>query len=412
MVRTVRQSWALYREAAKHLACGSSTLSKAPQIEDAEPAAIVRGRGCRVWDADGNEYIDFRNGLGPVTLGYGVPEIDRAITEQLGSGIVFGHPHPLEGEVARMLTEVIPCAQRVRFLKTGGEAVAACIKIARHSTGRELIVQCGYNGWLNNLGTGGPRPVGLVDSQAERGFPEGLRRCHLRLPWGNLPAWEETFAGHGRQIAAAVVACDYAEMERGREFLPAVRTLTRQHGTLLIMDEIVTGFRLAIGGAHEYFHFDPDMAVLAKGIANGMPLSAYVGRAELLESAKELGISSTYGGETLSLAAARAAITLYRDKQVIAHLWRAGRQFMEGTNQLFRRQGLAAELRGVPVCPAFSFASAGLATEFFGACYRHGVSLYTVPYVNWSHTDGDIAEALERIEAATKNLASSATRPS
>ena len=133
MDRTVHKSWAIYREGTEHLACGSSTLSKVPRIEGVEPATIVRGRGCRVWDADGNEYIDFRNGLGPVTLGYGVPEIDRAITEQLRSGIVFGHPHPLEAEVARMLKEVVPCAKRVRFLKTGGEAVAACIKIARHS---------------------------------------------------------------------------------------------------------------------------------------------------------------------------------------------------------------------------------------------------------------------------------------
>ena len=122
MGRTVDKSWAIYREGVKHLACGSSTLSKVPRIEDVEPAVIVRGRGCRVWDADGNEYIDFRNGLGPVTLGYGVPEIDRAITEQLRSGIVFGHPHPLEAEVARMLKEVVPCAKGVRFLKTGGEA--------------------------------------------------------------------------------------------------------------------------------------------------------------------------------------------------------------------------------------------------------------------------------------------------
>ena len=414
MGRTVDKSWAIYREGTKHLACGSSTLSKVPRIEGAEPAAIVRGRGCRVWDADGNEYIDFRNGLGPVTLGYGVPEIDRAITAQLQSGIVFGHPHPLEAEVARMLTEAVPCAQKVRFLKTGGEAVAACIKIARHATGRELIVHCGYNGWLNNLGAGGPRPphptlspMGRGQGEgAERGFPEGQRRCHLRLPWGDLPAWERIFAAHGPKIAAAVVACDYAELEQGREFLPALRALTRQHGALLIMDEIVMGFRLAIGGAHEYFHFDPDLAVFAKGIANGMPLSAYLGRADLMESAKELGISSTYGGETLSLAAARAAINFYREKHVIEHLWRVGRQFVEGLSMVFRRRGFlkAAELRGAPVCPAFSFASAELAEKFFSACYRHGVSLYTMPYVNWSHKDGDIAEAIERIEEAVKDL--------
>jgi glutamate-1-semialdehyde 2,1-aminomutase len=402
----VSRSWAVYREGLPYLGCGSSTLSKAPRIEGAEPATIVRGRGCRVWDADGNEYIDFRNALGPVTLGYAVPEIDQAISEQLRSGIVFGHPHPLEAEVARLLTEVIPCARRVRFLKTGGEAVAACIRIARHCTSRERIVHCGYNGWLNNLGAGGPRPAGLADRQVERGVPEGLRRCHVRLPWADLPAWERAFAEGGEQIAAAVIACDYAEMEKGREFLPAIRALTRRHGALLIMDEIVTGFRLAIGGAHEHFRFDPDLAVFAKGIANGMPLSAYLGRAELMDSAGQLGISSTYGGETLSLAAARAAIGLYRSRGVIDHLWRVGRRFVEGVNVIFHRRGLEAQLRGAPVCPAFSFASAELAESFFGACYRNGVSLYLVPYVNAAHQDSDIDEALDRIGKAVDDLPS------
>jgi glutamate-1-semialdehyde 2,1-aminomutase len=406
MDRSVSKSWAMYREGLDHLACGSSTLSKVPRIEDAEPAAIVRGRGCRVWDADGNEYIDFRNGLGPVTLGYCVPEIDRAITEQLQSGIVFGHPHPLEAQVARLLTEVIPFAQRARFLKTGGEAVAACIKIARHATGRDLIVQCGYNGWLNRMGPEGrPPAAAATDGLAYGGVPEALRRCHTSLPWGDLPAWEAAFATRGREIAAAVISCDYAEMEKGREFLPAVRALTRRHGTLLVMDEIVTGFRLAIGGAHEYFHIDPDLAVFAKGIANGMPLSAYLGRADLLESSGQLGISSTYGGEALSLAAARAAITLYRDKGVIDHLWRVARQFVDGMKDIFRRRNLAAELLGVPVCPAFRFPSPALATAFFAACYRYGVSLYQVPYVNWSHQEADIAEALSRIDQAAKDLA-------
>ncbi|MGD0091708.1 MAG: aminotransferase class III-fold pyridoxal phosphate-dependent enzyme [Planctomycetota bacterium] len=404
MGRTVRKSWALYRKGIKHLACGSSTLSKVPRLAKSEPAAVVRGRGCRVWDADGNEYIDFRNGLGPVTLGYCVPEIDQAITEQLRSGIVFGHPHPLEAEVAGLLTEVVPCAQKVRFLKTGGEAIAACLKIARRATGRDTIVHCGYNGWLSNLGRGGQRPAGLADSQVELGFPQALQRCHLRLPWGELRTWEKIFRQRGPRIAAAVVACDYAEIEQGWEFLPALRKLTRQHGALLIMDEIVTGFRLAIGGAHEYFHFDPDLAVFAKGIANGMPLAAYLGRADLLDSAGELGISSTYGGETLSLAAARAAIVFYKEKQVIEHLWRAGRQFVEGANRLLRSRGLTAALRGAAVCPVFSFGSAELAADFFGACYRHGVSLYDLPYVNWSHKDRDIAEALERIEQAVHEM--------
>ena len=151
MNREPVRSWAAHRESTGFLAQGSSTSSKVPAMEGVEPAQIIRGSGCRVWDADGNEYIDFRNALGPVTLGYAIPEINAAIAEQLDRGIIYGHPHPLEGEVARLLVEAIPCAERVRFLKTGGEAIAACIKIARHATKRNTILQCGYNGWVNSL---------------------------------------------------------------------------------------------------------------------------------------------------------------------------------------------------------------------------------------------------------------------
>ena len=189
----------------------------------------------------GNEYIDFRNGLGPVTLGYCVPEIDEAVKEQLEKGIVFGHPHPLEGEVAESLVEIIPCAERVRFLKTGGEAIAACIKIARNATGRNKILQCGYNDWLNCLSSEGYQPVGIASAQPDKGVPFALGALHRQLAWGKIEVWERAFSKEGKDIAAVVIASDYPRMEKGKEFLPAVRKLTEKYGSLMIMDEIVTG---------------------------------------------------------------------------------------------------------------------------------------------------------------------------
>ncbi|MDQ1256786.1 MAG: Aminotransferase class III-fold pyridoxal phosphate-dependent enzyme [Candidatus Hydrogenedentes bacterium] len=403
MTRGVSKSWALYREGTRYLAQGSSTSSKTPAIEDAEPAQIVRGKGCRIWDADGNEYIDFRNGLGPVTLGYAVPEIDAAIAAQLENGIVFSHPHPLEAEVARLLVETIPCAERVRFLKTGGEAIAACIKIARNATRRNKVLQCGYNGWLNTLSAGGFRPAGIAASEPMNGIPAGIAAYHQSLPWGDIEPWKAVFAEHGPDIAAAVVASNYADMERGAEFLPALRKLTADHGALLVIDEIVTGFRLAMGGAQEYFGFMPDMAVFGKGMANGMPISAYVGRADLIDSARGIGISSTFGGETLSLAAAKAAIAFYRERDVIGHLWNAGKRLWSETNALFERHGAPARITGLEVCPLIAAESEWYA-RFLRACYQNGVSLYQVPYVNYSHRDHDIEETLERIDAALTTL--------
>jgi len=401
MGHSVRKSWERYRKSLSYLGGGSSTNSKRPKLENAEPALIVRGKGCRVWDCDGNEYIDFRGGLGPVSLGYCIEEIDRAVTRQLGQGVIFGHPHPLEGEVAELLTEVVPCAERVRFLKTGGEAVAACIHIARGVTGRKKILHCGYNGWLSRPSRGrGYQPTGLRGSPSESGASVVQDALHVSLPWGDINVWRKTFEDEATDIAAVVLASDYAEMEKGREFLPALRQLTRNHDCLLVMDEIVTGFRLAIGGAHEYFSIDPDMAVFAKAMANGMPIAAYLGRADLIDLATSLRVSSTFGGETLSLAATQAVIGFYREHRVIDHIWEKGKMFSEGLQDLFERHGLQGLMRGAPPCPLIEFERDDLLESFLRCAYQSGVSLYTVPYVGYSHSEADIQEALGRLEQA------------
>jgi glutamate-1-semialdehyde 2,1-aminomutase len=405
MARSVQRSWQLHRLQCDRLAGGSSTNSKIPRLEGDEPALIVRGKGCRVWDVDGNEYIDFRGGLGPVSLGYAVPEIDAAIVAQLHDGICFGHPHPLEGEVAALLHEVLPCAGKTRFLKTGGEAIAACIKIARNATGRDLVVHCGYNGWLSHIARSrGQVPAGVAAARPEKGVPKALGELHIALPWDDEAQWRELFAARGAEIAAAVVACDYANMERGSAFLPLVREMTRASGSLLVLDEIVTGFRLALGGAQEHFGVTPDIAVVGKGMANGMPISAYVGRSDLLNTAPGIGISSTFGGETLSLAAARATIRFYQQRNVIDHLWKAGAELWPRVQGLMDARGIPGRIRGVPVCPSIGFDRQELRDAFFRACYRNGLSLYDICYVTWSHQQHDIEEALERFAKAVAEL--------
>lgn len=399
------KSWEKYRQSTKFLAQGSSTSSKIPQFENVEPAQIAYGKGCRVWDLDGNEYIDYRNGLGPVTLGYCIPEINDAIIEQLNKGILFGHPHAIEGEAAEMLTEVIPCAERVRFLKTGGEALAACIKIARAATGRNKIAQCGYNGWLNSLSAPkGSVPAGIANSQPAKGIPGQISSLHSSLGWADYKAWDKMFAEEGDNIAAVVIAGSYPEMEKGKEFFPFLRCLTEKHGVLMIIDEIVTGFRLAVGGAHEYFNFMPDMAVFAKGFANGMPVSAYVGKAELIESARGIGISSTFSGETLSLAAVKAVISFYRKNNVIEHLWKHAELLWPEVNKLFKKYNIKAEAKGYWVCPMLKFDDNNTKNTFFKNCYLNGVSLYDVSYVNFSHKAEDINETLRRIEKAVSTI--------
>ena len=404
-------SWEIAESMERAIPWGSSTCSKKPRLFPDEPGAIVRGRGCRVWDADGREFIDFRNGLGPVTLGYAFPEVDAAVRAQLETGVVFGHPHPLEGEVAEMLIERVPGAEQARFLKTGGEALAACIRIARCVTGRDRVVQIGYNGWLNALAAGGvtlPGREGGGVGSPPPGVPAALSALHHACPWNDLETLDAYFAAYPGEIAAVVVAADYATMAAGATFYPALRERTERAGALLVLDEIVTGFRIAVGGVQERFGVVPDLSVFSKGIANGLPLSAYVGRRDVMGALDRAIVSSTFGGETLSLAAARAVMRVYAERDVVAHLWRQGETLWGNLNRSFRAHGVNAEVRGFWPCPALTFDGpdrAAVRERFFRAAYRNGVSLYDVSYVNFSHDDAAIAEASARLDAACRDAA-------
>jgi len=388
---------------------GASTISKAPLVRPQEPAVIVRGKGCRIWDDTGREFIDYRLALGPVTLGYCHPAVDEAVRKQLESGIVFGHCHPLEAEVAELLCEVVPCAEQARFLKTGGEAIAACILAARAYTGREHVIQVGYNGWLNSLAAGGRVLPG--QNAAERpGVPMPLAALHHSSEWNDVESLRELFDQYHGKVAAIVVASDYAQMEDGATFYPAVRKLADKHGAVLVYDEIVTGFRIATAGVQEYFGVIPDMAIYAKGIANGMPLSAYVGKREFMQAFNKAIVSSTYGGETLSLAAARATIEIYRTQDVVGHLWRQGERLWTAVNAMFAQRGLPISMRGFWPCPAWQFDAANpaeideLRQRFMRAAFRRGLSIYNVCYISFAHQDADITATLERFDLVCDDL--------
>lgn len=394
--RSVVRSWELYDLARQVIPLGTQTHSKAPReaLRGVEPCYLVRGDGCRVWDADGNEYIDFRNGLGPITLGYRFPAVDDAVKEQLESGIVFSYPHPLEVEVAQRLVEVLPCAERVRFLKTGGEAMAAAHRLSRAFTERELILTCGYHGWVNTMARGG--------------VPEATRKTYMALPWGDIGPYAAAFEAAPDEIAAVSVACAYAEVEQGRSFLKELRKLTEQRGAVLIFDEIVTGFRLRRAGAQEYFGVIPDLAVFAKGLSNGVPLSCFVGNEAVMETVKDCVVSSTFGGDTLGLAAARAVLYVYEREDVIGTLWKRGEQLHEGFNACSERLGLPVRFVGAPPVGqlVFDHPDAGrLFLRFNEEVLKRGIIVYSVCYTNFSHTEADIDQTVRAMGEALEVIA-------
>jgi len=284
------KGWSCFNGHKSAIAGGNGTLNKVPRLRPDEPALMERGKGCRMWDVDGNEYIDFRCALGPVTLGYAHPAVNEAIRAQLEKGVVFSHPAEQEFLLAKELIEAIPCAESVRFLKTGGEAVAATIKLARAFTGRNMVLGCGYHGWLNAC-------------EDTMGLAHGVRESHRSFDYGDLAAVEGLLREHDGDVAAVVLAGAYAAMEPVDAFPLALRELTERHNVLLIIDEIVTGYRLRLGGYHAFYDFLPDLAVFSKGMANGMPLSVFCGRREIMElAAGKAVVSSTFSGEALSIA--------------------------------------------------------------------------------------------------------------
>lgn len=386
---TTAQSWSLYDEACNLTPMGSQTHSKVPResLRDIEPCFLERGSGCRVWDVDGNEYIDFRAGLGPITLGYAYPEVVEAVQRQAADGFVYSYAHPLEVAVARDLVDLIPCAEEVRFLKTGGEAMAAAHRLARCYTKRDVILGCGYHGWVNAM----ERP----------GVPEAIQSVYERLPWGDVDAFEAALRRHPFNVAAISVACDYVGMDQAPTFLAELRRLCDEHGAVLIYDEIVTGFRLKTGGAQEHFGVTPDLAVFAKGISNGVPLSCYVGRRDIMETVREVVISSTFGGDTLGLAAARAVIGVYQTNDVVGRLWSRGERLHAGVAEITGRLDVAASFKGLPPLGVFGFDSGDTERNsrnydrLCGEMFKRGILLYMVCYPSFSHSEADIDEALD-----------------
>ena len=233
-------------------------------------------------------------------------------------------------------------------------------------------------------------------------MPAALSALHHAVNWNDRETLETLFSSIGEQVAALVVAADYATMQEGKTFYPFFRELTDRYGTVLVFDEIVTGFRIAIGGVQEYFGVTPDLAVFAKGIANGMPLSVYCGQAGIMDKLDTATVSSTYGGEALSLAAAKATLLTYQTQPVIAHIWQKAERVWSGFNNLFTQYGIPGKLLGLWPCIAITFdgsAPTDLPERFYRAAYRNGISLYNIPYVTFSHQDADIAETrMERLE--------------
>ena len=399
--RNLNESFGYLARAEKVIPALAQTFSKAPRylVRGVYPAYLRRGEGGHVFDVDGNEYIDYILGLGPVTLGYNYPRVNEAIVRQLQDGISFSLPHPLEIELAELLTEVIPCAEMVRFSKTGSEVNSAAIRAARAYTGREKIAYCGYHGWHEWYS---------VTTTRNKGIPIALRELILPFEYNDITSLEKLFEQHQGEIATVIMEPVRLQPPLN-SFLEKVRDLVHHNGALLIFDEIVSGFRMSLGGGQEYFGVTPDLATLGKGMANGMPMSAVVGKKEVMKEFEEVFFSTTFGGEALSLAASLATIQEMQQKKVIEHIWKIGERLTKGFNNLAKTLHVDAISIGFHCHPMFMLRdrrgteSPEVKSLFMQELVKRGILIHSGAInLCFSHDNNDIDRTLEAIEDALK----------
>jgi len=354
------------------------------------PARVTRAAGCRVWDAEGREYLDYVMALGAVALGYGHPTVNQAAEQAIADGVVGPLPPVLEEELAAALAARIPWLERVRFLKTGAEAVAAAVRIARVASGREQVLGCGYHGWLDWC-QGGAEGGGI---------PAGVRALFAEVPFNDVAATRDMIRDRGRQLAAVVVE-PVVVAEPTREWLDALRTETQKVGAVLIFDEIKTAFRLAIGGAAERYGVRPDLAVLGKALANGFPLAVVGGRADLMSAATRTWISSTLATEGVALAAARATLDTFEREAVCDHLHRLGTRLLHGLHRLQRKHpGTVAGVAGMAEMCFLHFTTEDLSRAVAVGCAKRGLLFKRTAYnfVSLAHDEGAVDRALEVLD--------------
>jgi glutamate-1-semialdehyde 2,1-aminomutase/spore coat polysaccharide biosynthesis protein SpsF len=407
--RSLDKSQELARRAAQLIPGGSQTLSKGSTqfVQGVAPTFLLRGEGSHVWDVDGNEYIDFPMALGPVILGYTYPAVDEAVRQQMTQGVSFSLPHPLEIEAAERLVAMVPCAEMVRFGKNGSDATAGAVRLARAFTGRDLIACCGYHGWQDWY---------IGSTTFNRGVPNAVRELTTTFEYNNIGSLERVLRRHGKRVAAVILE-PIGVVEPEAKFLQQVRDLCSREGSLLIFDEVITGFRLARGGAQEYFGVLPDLACFGKAMANGYPLSAVVGRREIMKHFEQTFFSFTFGGEALSLAACIATLKEISEKEVIAHNWEQGVKIKDGLTVLTREFGMEKFVRcgGLPPRTVVSFfdesgrESLLLKSLFQQECLKRGVLFSGGQNICFSHSDEDVEHTL-RVYRSALEITADATR--
>jgi len=394
-----KRSGQMYLEAQELFPFGTQLFSRRPELGalGQGPVYFERAKDGHFWDVDGNEFVDTVMGVGPVTLGYCYEAVDRAVKEQIDRGIIGSVNHPLEIAMARAMEEMIPCAEMAKFCKSGGEADAIAVRIARGHTGRDVVLFCGYHGWHDwylaaNLASNTTLNAHLMPGINPKGVPSSLKNTCIPFEYNNLDSLRSTLDQYRGQVA-----CIIMEPTRFKHpspgYLAGVRQLADEYGCLLIFDEVITGFRMAGGSAQTFYGVTPHLATFAKAIANGYPLAAVVGLRSILAGQADNFISSTYWGETASLAAGLATVREMQSKKIPEAIQSYGAELMESLRTLADRHRLKLEFRGhgYNFAPAFDYGplTNRVLTLYIQEMIARGIYASGIVYICYTHTEQD-----------------------
>jgi len=401
--RSITRSVELYERACRVVPGGTQLLSRRPYIFAAGVAPIFaeRGSGSRIWDVDGGEYLDYGMSVSACILGYADPVVNDAVRDQLDQGVAFSLNHPAELELAELLCETVPCAEMVRYAKGGGEACALAVRIARGATGRDIVLFCGYHGWHDwylaaNLVEPAALDAHLLPAIEPIGVPQALAGSAIPFAYGDLAALESLLTRHRDRVACVILEPMRSALPPAG-YLAGVRKLTQDTGAVLIFDEVTTGFRHAVGGVEELLEVTPDLAVLAKSLANGFAMGAVVGRREVMQHAAQMFVSSTNWSELVGIRAAIATLREIRRRDVPRVLRDYGERLMRGFNSVAAEVGVDVRLEGLPVVPQCTFPNDGDAdtSRKLGALFsqemsRRGVLIHAHPTHSAAHSNEDL----------------------
>ena len=396
----MKKSNKFLKRAKKVIPALSQTFSKAPYslVEGIYPTFLSHGKGSHVFDVDGNKYIDYILGLGPITLGYSYSRVNNAVIKQLKKGVSFSLPHFLEVEVSELISSVIPGADMVRFAKTGSDAGTGAVRAARAITKRDNIAYYGGGGVWHDWFT-------VITSRNE-GIPKKLKKMIRKFNYNDINSLKILFEDWHGEIAAVYMEPMMIEYPK-KNFLKNVKKIAKKYGTVLIFDEVVTGFRFSLGGAQEFLKTQADLVVFGKGMANGMPLAAITGKYEYMEKFNDVFFSSTYFGETVSLVASREVIKEMQEKPVIQHCWKLGEKMMNEFNRISDELEIKIKMEGLPVRSSIvcrdenNNPSLFLQSLFYQETVKRGVLFGSGNiFLSYSHSYNDVKKTLKASKEA------------